>query len=312
MRKNKKISKSFIGFLVISVFIWLLITLSKEYTATLTFPVKYINIPQDKLLQKEPTKEIDLIVKSTGFNILSARFGNKSISLNANNLNKKSSRNYYFLTKNQLNNIQKQLRSGVELQQIALDTIYLEIGSLISKKVPLKPRLDIKYHIGYDVLEPLTIKPDSILISGPETQLEKINKIDLALLKLNDVKSNFSEEVKIILPKNLNSIKVNINTTTISGKVERFTEGTFKIPFKIINLPEDIELTTLDKTVEVFFVVALSNFNKIDKNFFEVICDYNVTKDNNLSYLMPKITTKSNFIKSFKVIPTKIDFLIQK
>ena len=312
MKENKKISKSFIGFLIASVLIWLLITLSKEYTATLTFPVEYSNISQDKILQKEPTKEIDIIVKSSGFNIIKSRFGNKSLAFSAKNLNRKSSSKYYFLTRNQFNAIQKQLRSGVQLQEIELDTIYLEIGSLISKKVALKPNLEINYHVGYDILEAVSMKPDSILISGPEAQIETIRTINLELLKLDDVMSDFSEKVNIILPENSNNIKVNSNLTTISGKVEKFTEGSFQITFKVINLPEGLELTTLNKTVEVVFVVGLSNFNKIDENFFNVVCDYNISKENNLSYLIPKVTTKSSFIKSFKVIPNKIDFLIQK
>ncbi|ARV14457.1 CdaR family protein [Polaribacter sp. SA4-12] len=312
MKNNKKISKSFISFLIASVLIWLLITLSKEYTTTLTLPVKYTNISQDKLLQKEPTKEIDILVKSTGFNIIRSRFGNKSLALSAHKLIRKSSSKYYFLTKNQFIAIQKQLRSGVQLQDIALDTIYLEIGSLISKKVALKPNLEIKYHIGYDILETVLIKPDSILISGPEAQIENIKTINLELLKLEDVKSSFSEKVKIILPENSSNIKVNSSFTTVSGKVEKFTEGSFQIPFIVDNLPEGVELTTLNKTVEVVFVVGLSNFDKIDKNFFKVVCDYNISKENNLSYLLPKVTSNSSLIKSFKLIPNKIDFLIQK
>lgn len=312
MIKNRKISKSFISFLIVSILIWFLITLSKEYTTTLTFSVNYINISQDKLLQKEPVKEIDVIVKSSGFNILSSRFSNKSIALDANNLKKKSSNKYYFLTKNRINTIQKQLHSGIQLKEITLDTIYLEIGNLISKKIPVKPNLDLNYHIGYDVLEPVIIKPDSILVSGPEAQIEKIKEIKLALLKLEDIKSNFSNEIKIILPKNSRNIKVASKIVTISGKVEKFTEGTLNIPFKIKNLPKDVELTMLNKTVEVVYIVGLSNFNKIDKNFFEIVCDYKVSKENNLSYLLPKVTVKSNLIKSFKVIPNKIEFLIQK
>ena len=278
----------------------------------LTFPVKYNKIPQDKILQKKPTKEIDILVKSSGFNIISSRISNKSIQLNANNLTKKSAYKYYFLTKSQKSTIQKQLRSGVELQEIILDTIYLEIGSLISKKVPLIPDLEIYYHVGYDVLESVSIQPDSLIISGPEAQINKINKINLELLKLEDVKSDFSQEVRILIPENINSLKVSSEFTTVTGKVEKFTEGTFEIPFKVSNLPDGIDLTTLNKTVEVIFVVGLSNFNKIDKSLFEVVCDYNITEDNNLGYLLPKVTAKSNFIKSFKVVPSKIDFLIQK
>ena len=300
------------GFLIASVLIWMLITLSKEYTATLRFPLKYSDFPQDKLLQKEPLSEIDVIVKSSGFNILKSRLSDKNLVFNAKSLNKKSSSQYYFLTRNQFKSVQKQLQSGVQLQEISLDTIFLDLGSLISKKVPLKPNLEINYHIGYDILESVSMDPDSILISGPKGQIENIKIINLELLKLEDVKSDFSKKVKIILPENTGNIKLNSKFTKISGEVEKFTEGTFKISFKVLNLPKDINLTTLNKTIEVVFVVALSNFDKVNKDFFEVVCDYNIAKENKLNYLIPKVTVNSRLIKSFKVIPNKIDFLIQK
>jgi len=300
------------GFLIASVLIWMLITLSKEYTATLRFPLKYSDFPQDKLLQKEPLSEIDVIVKSSGFNILKSRLSDKNLVFNAKSLNKKSSSQYYFLTRNQFKSVQKQLQSGVQLQEISLDTIFLDLGSLISKKVPLKSNLEINYHIGYDILESVSMDPDSILISGPKGQIENIKIINLELLKLEDVKSDFSKNVKIILPENTGNIKLNSKFTKISGEVEKFTEGTFKISFKVLNLPKDINLTTLNKTIEVVFVVALSNFDKVNKDFFEVVCDYNIAKENKLNYLIPKVTVNSRLIKSFKVIPNKIDFLIQK
>jgi YbbR domain-containing protein len=312
LENNTKISKSFIVFLITAVVIWFLITLSKVYTISISFPVKYSDLSQDKILQNEPLKEIDILVKSTGFNILSTRFLNQSIELNAGNLNKKSTFSYYFLIKNQKNKIQRQLRSGIEIQEISLDTIYLELGSLISKKVPLIPNLEIDYHIGYDLLDSEVIRPDSILISGPEAYVDQIDKIHLELLKLDDVKSDFSQKVKILRPENSNNLKVASEFATISGRVEKFTEGVFEIPYKVLNLPEGVDVTSLHKTVKVYFVVGLSDFNKIDKNFFQVVCDYTLSKENNLDYLVPKVIVKPAFIKSFKVVPNKIDFLIQK
>lgn len=312
MENNTKISRSFIVFLITAVVIWFLITLSKVYTISISFPVKYSALSQDKILQNEPLKEIDILVKSTGFNILSTRFLNQTIELNAGNLNKKSTFNYYLLIKNQKNKIQRQLRSGMEIQEISLDTIYLELGSLISKKVPLIPNLAIDYHVGYDLLDTEVIKPDSIVISGPEAYVDQIDEINLELLKLDDVKSDFSQKVKILRPENSNNLKVASEFATISGRVEKFTEGVFEIPYKVLNLPEGVDVTSLHKTVKVYFVVGLSDFNKIDKNFFQVVCDYTLSKENNLDYLVPKVIVKPAFIKSFKVVPNKIDFLIQK
>jgi len=312
LRNTTKISKSFIGFLIITVVIWFLITLSKVYITTITLPVKYAHLSQDKILQNEPINEIDFIVKSSGFNIIRSRFSNQMIEINASVLNKKATFRYYLLLKNQKNKIQRQFRSGIEIQEISLDTVYLELGSLISKKVPLIPNLEINYHIGYDILESEVIQPDSILISGPEASLNKIVKIDLELLKLEDVKFDFSEKVKILRPENSKNLKIRKEFATISGKVEKFTEGVFEVPFKVLNLPKEVDLTSLYKTVKVYFVVGLSNFNKIDKNSFAVVCDYTLSNENKLDYLVPKVIEKPSFIKSFKVVPNKIDFLIQK
>ena len=51
---------------------------------------------------------------------------------------------------------------------------------------------------------------------------------------------------------------------------------------------------------------------KVSKLSFKIECDYSVSEKNNLGYLIPKIIEKPDFIKSVKIIPTKVDFLIQK
>jgi hypothetical protein len=274
------------------------------------YAVVYKNIPQNKLLQETPIKQIDITVKSSGFKILRSNFKNKKIQLEASTLQRKKRTRFYFLTRNQVTKIQKQLLSGVELLEIAQDTIYLNLGLLTSKKVALKANLEINYHIGYDLLNNIKISPDSIIISGPESQIKKINYLELGELKLNDVKSNFLEEVAIL--KLNNNFKLSALKTTISGNVDKFTEGKLQIPFTTKNLPKDINLTTLSEKVEVVFVVALSNFSKISEASFKVECDYVMSEKNNLGYLIPKVILAPDFIKSVKIIPKKIDFLIQK
>ncbi|SDR83106.1 YbbR-like protein [Polaribacter sp. KT25b] len=312
MKTTQKIPKTFIGFLIASFFIWLLITFSKEYSTVITCPVNYINIQQDKLLQETPIKQIDIAVKSSGFKLLRSKIYNKTINLESSVLQRKKGSKYYLLVKNQFTKIQKQLKSGIQLQEILQDTIYLNLGLLKSKKVVLKPDLDIKYQIGYALLGDIKVVPDSIVISGPEDQLKKITSLNLKKITLNDLKENFSEEVQIVEQTKGKNLKFSTAKATVSGNVERFTEGRLKIPFITKNLPDHINLTTLSDNVEVVFIVALSNFTKVSEASFTVECDFEISEKNNLSYLIPKVTTKPDFIKSFKIVPTKIDFLIQK
>lgn len=311
-KSSKKIPKTFITFLIISFLIWLLIKFSKEYDSVITYAVNYTNIPQNRLLQETPTKEIDISIKATGFKILRSKFKNKKINLEASKLRKKKGSIFYILPENQTSKIQKQLLSGVKVQEILQDTIFLNLGVLGSKKVALKPNLEIEFHIGYDLLEMISVSPDSIVISGPESQLKKINHLNLSKLSLKSVKENFTKEVTIAKSETKNNLKFTTTKATISGKVDKFTEGVLQIPFTITNLPKNTNLTILTENVEVVFIVALSNFAKVSEASFKIECDYSISEKNNLGYLIPKIIAKPNFIKSLKIVPTKIDFLIQK
>ncbi|MGB0879871.1 MAG: hypothetical protein ACPGTO_04845 [Polaribacter sp.] len=312
MKSTQKISKTFISFLVASILIWLLITLSKEYTASLFLGISYDELPEDKILQKEPVNEIEVLVKGTGFRIIVAKLKNNLVKLNTSNLTRKSKLQYYLIPKNQKSTIQKQLSSGLQIEQILKDTIYLELGSLISKKVPVKLHLDIEYHLGYDSSTAIQLTPDSIAISGPESQVNEIHTIHLSDLKLEDVTSDFENIVPIIKPKNSEKVSFSGESVKITGNVEKFTEGSFEVSYAIKNLPKELEIRTFPKTIKVVYKVGLSNFNKIDENSFKIECDYKTATLNNYNYLLPKVVSTSGLIKSVKLIPNKIDFLIQK
>ena len=313
MKTFKKIPKTLIIFVIISFFIWLLITFSKEYTTEINLPVTFINIPQSKLL-KEPnlTKNLQLSVKGSGFKLLITQISNKKLRIDASKLKKKKKDSYYLLSKNQFLKIQKQLFTGIYLQSIELDTISLEVGTLASKYVKIKPDLDLSYHIGYDLLQPIVLQPDSILISGPLSQIKDIGYLELTPFSKKDIKNNFTKKISIKKTNELKNIKFTDKEVVLSGSVDKFTEGKLMVPFTIKNKPDSINLTILNDEIQLAYVVALSNFNKVSKTSFKIECDYLLSEENNLSYLIPKVVLKPDFVRNIKLLPSQIDFLIQK
>jgi hypothetical protein len=308
---KKKISKTFLSFLLAAIFMWLLITLSKEYTTAIRFPIKYTKIAQNKLLQATPVKTLEILVKTTGFSIFRTRFNTKEITINANTLLKKTGTKYYLLVKNQKQRIQKQLPSGVALEQLLKDTLFLDLGRLVTKKIPLKPNIKISYHVGYDLSEEITVAPDSILVSGPENYMSALKGLALSPVVLEDVMANFTKKVAIKMPEGIKNLKLDTKEITVSGKVEKFTEGTLEVPYTVTNMPKDLTINTLTKKIQITFIIGLSRFNKINENSFQIECDYSISESNNLGYLIPKLVHIPSEIKSYKIIPNKIDFLIQ-
>ena len=312
MKFTKNISKTFFAFLILSLLIWLLITFSKEYVAQVSLNVSYDELPQDKLLQAAPEKELQIIAKGTGFKLLSTRLFNHSVQLKTGNLSKKGNEKYFLLTSNQKTQIQKQLVSGLLLESFLKDTIFLEIGNLVSKKVPVTPNLKIEYQIGFDAFKPLEIIPDSILVSGPSNQIKAINSLTFQSLSLENVRANFSKKATVLVPQNLKNVKYNTKEVVVNGFVEKYTEGSFTIPFTVKNIPKNVILTTFPKEVKVVFKVDLPRFKSVRENAFTVVCDYVLSEKNGFSYLIPKIISKPDFVKSVKIIPNKVEYLIQK
>ncbi|WKD86867.1 hypothetical protein KCTC32516_02247 [Polaribacter huanghezhanensis] len=313
MQKGKnqhKIPKSFFVALAVALFFWLLTKLSKEYQTVITFPVEYVNIPQDKLIQSTPLDKINIQGNASGFKLLGISLFKKKIRLDVKKAHRKLNSKYYLLLENQKIDIQNQVSNNFIINGIAQDTIYLDLGQLTSKKVPLKGNFDFSYKSGYHLTKPIQITPDSILVSGPKSQIDTLQNLHLQKLTLKDISKSVAQTIKInAISKRL---KFSIKEATVLADVDRFTEGKLELPFEIINLPENALVTTFPKTIQIFYQVGLTNFSKVNATSFRIVCDYNNSINNNLNYLIPRVVVKPDFVSSVKVNPNKIEYLIQK
>lgn len=313
MQKEKnqhKIPKSFFVALTVALFFWLLTKLSKEYQAVITFPIEYVNIPQDKLLESSPLERIDIQIRASGFRLFVKSIFKNTIQLDAKKLQRKSNTTYYLLIENQKIDIQNQISNNFLINGIAQDTIFLNLGQLTSKKIPIQGVFDFSFKLGYHLTNSIVISPDSTLVSGPKSQIDTLQKLYLNKLVLKDISKSVNQTLKINEISDV--IKFNTKEVTVFGEVDRFTEGNLESPFEIINLPDSESVTTFPKVVKVFYQVGLTNFSKVNATSFKIICDYNNSLSNNLNYLIPKVITKPDFVTSVKLNPNKIEYLIQK
>jgi hypothetical protein len=307
---NRKV-QIFILFLVLSSLIWLLIELSKSYTSSVNFKIEYNQIPTDKLFETKPVDEIKLAVKSPGFSLLKYKIRTKKIALNLSNLSVDGER-YYILPNQQLSYLTSQLSGGVEIVEVFKDTIFLYLGKNISKKVKLKPNVDLSFKHGYNLASDITIDPDSVLISGPKKLIDSINQIETVSKQLINVFENQSVNVGLVLPLNEN-FEASAKQVLYSANIDKFTEGKIEIPVTLINVPENIKVNPFPKQIELIYTVGLSNFNNITSNSFKVVFDYKqYEKDTLIQFLEPTILYQSNLISTLKLNPSKVEFLIKQ
>ena len=311
IKNNRKI-KIFLFFLVLSSIIWMLMELSKSFITPVVFNVEYTNLPKDKMVQKKPVSELELEIKAPGFMLLKYKFIKRKILLNLKNIAKTKS-DYYILPNKQISFLNSQFSNEIEILSVIRDTIFIEIGNSISKKVPVIPRLDIQYKAGYNLVEKLIMIPDSVIVSGSKKLIDSITEISTRPLKLNDVYKDIALNLLLNSPYKSGQIKMSAKKVKVSGKVDKFTEGTFNIPVTIINVPFGVIVTTFPKEIEVIYQAGLSNFSKITKNDVTVVFDYKQYENDTLiSYLTPIIVQQSDLIYALKINPPQLEFLIEK
>ena len=160
--------------------------------------------------------------------------------------------------------------------------------------------------------EAINISPDSILIKGPESILDTLSFVSTTLFQKTQLNSSIKEIISIEKFSKESNIRTQQDKIEISAIVEEFTEGEIEVPVTLINPPQNNSINTFPKLVKITYKVALSNFNKVTSSAFLIECDYNMSKANNLPYLIPKLVESSSLVRNIRIAPLQIDFIINK
>lgn len=302
----------FLLFLILSSGSLILNKLSKEYKTTLQFDVVISNIPSNKILLKTDYPPISIYVKASGYNLIGYKLLHKKIKINAAKATKLRSTTHALKTNILIDDTQQQLLEGTEIIEILNPTIEIELGEIITKKIPVILKKSITYEKGYKIKDAIKIEPDSIVISGPEDKVNAIQFLETRYFKKEKIYTTLNEDIFLNIKSLPKSVKVSTEVIKVFAEVEKFTELSFTVPFKLINNPEGLHIETFPSKVEVVFQLELSEISKLNASNFEVVGDLEYAKINNLTYLVPKIIKKPNGVQNIYIKPDKVDFIIRR
>lgn len=306
--KNKRINV-FILFLMISFGILLLTKLSKSYTNTIGFEINKINVPEEHVVFNSEGKQLNVSIKTQGFNLLKYYFKKPLINIYFDENITKTDSFYVWNSSLAYSNIIAQFDKDVEVLNINPDTLTFRYDVNSIKKVPIVLNTQLKFSQGYDLLEQFKVEPDSIKIIGPETLVEKINSIQTDTLILTDISKDVISNLSLQLPKESNELKFSDKQILVTASIGKFTEGNLKIPIHVKNVPENIAIKYFPKKVNVSYYTSLKNFNTIRVEDFVVECDFLEVSDNQ-PFLMPKVIKKPNNVRNIKMNQVQIDYII--
>ncbi|WP_417360380.1 CdaR family protein [Galbibacter sp.] len=296
----------FFMFLVISFFIWFLITLSDTYVSRLNFSVSYSGIPEEKLVLGSPTSSFEATVQATGFKILTYRLFRQNVELPYADFRKQND-SIYMLSADVESAINRQHKS-LMVRRLDLDSLKLTLGENIKKYVPVVPRLFFSFEEDFDISDSIQVIPDSIWVRGPEDIVAKVDRVHTIVKNYKNVHNSIDGAIALQIPDSLHNLEYETEQVTIKAQVERFSEKIIALEVQVKNLPENTSIKLYPPKVEILCKAPISQLKNIRASDFVVVCDFKDANDE-VSYLIPQIIEKPSFVSGVKLIDQKIEFL---
>tara|TARA_B100001057_G_scaffold209826_1_gene210521 strand:+ start:71 stop:1033 length:963 start_codon:yes stop_codon:yes gene_type:complete len=307
LAKNQKV-KLFIIFFLISFLFWGVTKFSKNYSALVLFDVKYINVPS--LLILEPKyKIIEGYVNTSGFQLFFYRFFRKTLKVDFSVAELENSKGLISLVS---------LRRSLDDQIIGSflsfenEKLFFDYSVHITKKVAVKIDDNSKFNIasGFSLINDPLIEPDSIDVSGPKSKLDKLNSIPILINTKEEISANI--ESVVFLKNNDPFIRFNPDKVLYKQSIKKFTEQSFDVFLKVINIPDSLKIKLFPRKVKLFSSFPIEFVNNVRNDDFELIFDYLDTNDGNFQSVPIRLNKSPNFSKNVRWEPKSISYLIKK
>lgn len=313
---NRQQLLTFAIFLSISAAFWFLDMLNNKFTATIEYPVHFVNLPEDKAETCEVPQTLALKVQAHGFHLLGYQLTTVVAPLEVDLrefelVNQSQDGSIQILTTKQLfNSIVNQLPSDIELLDIEPSSVLFDFTPQSTRMIPVKPL------IVYDISNQYLIKtiianPDSVRCIGPAEMLDTLRFISSTPVNIGKVEKNLEMQVQLVYP---NSIRGETKSVDASVIIEEYTEASIQVPVEVTQVPDSLKVTIYPREVTVNYRVAISDFSRIKPYQFRVVAPYSVYDHtihptNKMRLVLKKYP---NSVYSPSIHPQQIDYILEK
>ncbi|MEM6347564.1 MAG: hypothetical protein AAF927_26995 [Bacteroidota bacterium] len=247
---------------MLTILLWLSVTLNQEYTATITYPVSISNFPTQIFVKELVNPEVSITAKGNGLELLgeSFRFKRDTLALRFDDRYADLDDGYIYLP-NYNNQLAKELGAGVEVTNVSPERLYFNYENKVSKKVPLVLRTELNLATSYHLVETPVLKPDSVTLTGLPGTLDTIIQWFTfeELTQTIDRQRSLSINVVDTFP----TIAVEPTTVSLSVKPQPYREISLRTPVSVPNLPDEISKVRLShKFVEYTCLVPARDFER--------------------------------------------------
>ena len=289
----------------ISVLLWVFVSFSGDFSITLNLPVAVTDLPEETAISSISTNEVTLNLKGNGWQLAQHTFGRNQkfyiqspAKLGEQKLSPLSSIN-----------VNDWLASSLQLTKIIPEEISVNIEKVKTKKVKIKPNLELKYKPDYDLVSEINLIPDSVMIFGPKSVIDKIDFVSTIKEKYSNLEKNVSANLML---HEQEFVLLNPKECSVQFNVQKIVDKTFEnIVVMTKDVPARYEVVLSPNKIKIVLRGGINLLSKLKSNDITAYVKFSQAINDTLGAVVPTIEIP-DYTTIIDQKPHSIDYIIKK
>ena len=277
---TKESALVFVFAYLIAISLWFAVNLNGIFNISVNMPLEIGDIPNGLALTDNLPEFVEVSLSGTALPLISLYNNPPTIPIEVN----ESEVNLFNQVRQQMNSYQE-----VEVSKVEPILVSVNLEQKITKKVPVILNWDFDFETRFGLISEPVISPDSISITGAESQLSGITEWVIEdTLKLSGIKDDVAEVVSI---KNDNPLlSISLNELSLTANVSEFTEDEVSVYIRTRNLPRGQNITYNPSSIVIKYDVPLEQFSEIQNETpYVVYVPYQKIQEDETGFVTPDI-----------------------
>jgi hypothetical protein len=306
---------TFFFFVLISASFWFVRSLGEVYEDEVSYPVRYINFPENKVLAGAVPDVLQLRVRAKGFSLLRCKLNMNLIPLKFDIsslvLNSMGADTFYVVTETARESLSAEL-SQLSILDITPDTLFFRFTDVFEKTIPVRAVLalhDEFFQKQFMQNGHIIVSPDSIVVSGPGNIIRDIEYASTEPISRTNLSDTVELHCKLIL---IDRVTFSHQNVQVIIPVDRFTEVDESIAVQPVNVPDSLNMIAIPGQVTMTYNICLSNYNRLEKNPPVPRIDFNAIGEKQMTRLVVFLTDTPGIISNVRFNPKETEFLVTR
>lgn len=296
-----------IASLVLSILVWLSVSMNDKYSVAIKVPFKVSNIPVKMALANPIPRTILVRARGTGWQLASAYLSTTtSINVDVSNFNN----NRIVLTSRDLG-YSLDLGSSANVLSFTPDTVVVTLGRVETKRVVVVPRVEVEPRNGFIVIGSPSVSPDSVTVTGATNLLKRVDawytqpKLFKRVMNSINTTIPLSDTLSGIVTLGAKSVTVGVNVQQVAENIYR------DIPIKVVDNKDSTNIILLPPTVDVTLRGGINTMSQITSDSLSVTVNYNQLIHSYFPHVKPVVKAPPT-LQVISIDPDSVDFVIRK